>query len=124
MFPDNLPVSWELSARPRETRSARLRAPPTTCSEVASPRWSTSVCALLRSVILTPMLDATGRFGPRCQHANAERKGPDMGNRIFGKRITRNEDGKLLTGRALFVDDVQLPDMAHAALLRSSAAHG
>jgi carbon-monoxide dehydrogenase large subunit len=47
-----------------------------------------------------------------------------MGNRIFGERITRTEDGKLLTGRALFVDDVQLPEMAHAALLRSSAAHG
>jgi carbon-monoxide dehydrogenase large subunit len=47
-----------------------------------------------------------------------------MGNRIFGERITRNEDEKLLTGRALFVDDVQLPDIAHAALLRSSVAHG
>src|SRR6476661_5067381 len=46
-----------------------------------------------------------------------------MGTRIFGERITRNEDGKLLTGRALFVDDVHLPDLAHAALLRSSVAH-
>ena len=47
-----------------------------------------------------------------------------MATRSFGERITRNEDAKLLTGRALFIDDVELPGMAHAALLRSPVAHG
>ena len=47
-----------------------------------------------------------------------------MSTRSFGKKITRNEDAKLLTGRALFVDDVELPDMAYAALWRSPIAHG
>jgi len=42
----------------------------------------------------------------------------------IGARIPRNEDGRLLTGRALFVDDVALPGMLHAALLRSAHAHG
>jgi aerobic carbon-monoxide dehydrogenase large subunit len=43
--------------------------------------------------------------------------------RNFGAPITRNEDGRLLTGQALFVDDVELPDMLHAAFLRSNVAH-
>jgi len=43
--------------------------------------------------------------------------------RYFGERVLRLEDARLLTGRALFVDDVQLPGMLHAALLRSDEAH-
>ena len=42
---------------------------------------------------------------------------------FFGQPIRRNEDPRLLTGQALFVDDVQLPEMAHAAFLRSPYAH-
>ncbi|MFN2207846.1 MAG: molybdopterin cofactor-binding domain-containing protein [Candidatus Promineifilaceae bacterium] len=43
--------------------------------------------------------------------------------RNFGKRIKRNEDPRLLTGQALFVDDIDLPDMGHAAFVRSPYAH-
>src|SRR5882757_9826726 len=46
-----------------------------------------------------------------------------MTTRYIGERITRNEDRRLLTGRALFVDDVELPGMLHAALVRSPLAH-
>ncbi len=46
-----------------------------------------------------------------------------MGTQAIGKRVRRSEDPRLLTGRALFVDDVQLPGMAHAAFLRSPYAH-
>jgi carbon-monoxide dehydrogenase large subunit len=46
-----------------------------------------------------------------------------MATRVFGQPIKRNEDARLLTGQALFVDDVQLPGMLHAAFLRSSYAH-
>lgn len=35
----------------------------------------------------------------------------------------RNEDPRLLTGQALFVDDVEIPGMLHAAFLRSDYAH-
>jgi carbon-monoxide dehydrogenase large subunit len=41
----------------------------------------------------------------------------------FGKPLTRNEDPRLLRGEALFVDDVQLAGMLHAAFLRSPHAH-
>jgi len=43
--------------------------------------------------------------------------------RSFGAPIKRNEDARLLSGQALFVDDVELPGMLHAAFLRSNVAH-
>ncbi len=46
-----------------------------------------------------------------------------MSTRVFGAPIKRNEDARLLTGQALFVDDVDLPGMLHAAFFRSSYAH-
>src|SRR5262245_64207023 len=46
-----------------------------------------------------------------------------MATRYFGAPIKRNEDRRLLTGAALFVDDVELPGMLHAALVRSPLAH-
>jgi len=46
-----------------------------------------------------------------------------MATRVFGQPIKRNEDPRLLTGQALFVDDVDLPGMLHAAFLRSAYAH-
>jgi aerobic carbon-monoxide dehydrogenase large subunit len=46
-----------------------------------------------------------------------------MTTRYFGAPVKRNEDGRLLTGQALFVDDVELPGLLHAAFLRSPFAH-
>jgi len=46
-----------------------------------------------------------------------------MASQPVGERIKRNEDPRLLTGRALFVDDIDLPDMAHVAFVRSPHAH-
>jgi len=46
-----------------------------------------------------------------------------MTKKYIGKRITRNEDPRLLTGQALFVDDVDIPGMLHAAFVRSDYAH-
>ena len=41
----------------------------------------------------------------------------------IGLPVQRNEDARLLTGRALFVDDVELEGMLHVAFLRSPYAH-
>jgi len=46
-----------------------------------------------------------------------------MSTRYFGEPVKRNEDARLLTGAALFVDDVELTGMLHAAFLRSPYAH-
>src|SRR2546428_82803 len=43
--------------------------------------------------------------------------------RYMGARVRRTEDARLLTGRALFVDDVHLDGMLHVAFLRSDYAH-
>ena len=46
-----------------------------------------------------------------------------VATRNFGAPIRRNQDARLLSGQALFVDDVELPGMVHAAFLRSNVAH-
>ena len=43
--------------------------------------------------------------------------------KYVGQRMTRTEDPRLLTGQALFVDDVEIPGMLYAAFLRSDYAH-
>ncbi|MGH7701323.1 MAG: molybdopterin cofactor-binding domain-containing protein, partial [Gemmatimonadales bacterium] len=45
------------------------------------------------------------------------------GARYIGARVRRNEDARLLTGRALFVDDVRLEGLLHVAFYRSDHAH-
>lgn len=42
---------------------------------------------------------------------------------FFGQRIKRNEDPRLLTGQALFIDDVNPANVAHLAFVRSPHAH-
>lgn len=46
-----------------------------------------------------------------------------MSSRIFGSAIRRREDPRLLTGTGTFTDDIRLPGMVHAAMLRSPHAH-
>ena len=46
-----------------------------------------------------------------------------MSATIFGSGIRRREDPRLMTGTGIFTDDVVLPNMAHAAILRSPYAH-
>jgi len=43
--------------------------------------------------------------------------------RLFGARVKRREDPRLITGEARYLEDIQLPGMVHAAVLRSSYAH-
>lgn len=42
---------------------------------------------------------------------------------VIGQAIKRREDPRLITGEAKFLDDLQLPGMVHAAILRSPFAH-
>ena len=46
-----------------------------------------------------------------------------MAQTYIGAPIRRREDRRFLTGRGQFVDDVKLPNMLHAAILRSPHAH-
>jgi carbon-monoxide dehydrogenase large subunit len=52
---------------------------------------------------------------------------PNLGvgaQRYIGKRVPRKEDGRLLTGKGTFVDDVVVPGMLHVAFHRSPIARG
>ncbi|HEX9077910.1 MAG TPA: xanthine dehydrogenase family protein molybdopterin-binding subunit, partial [Anaerolineae bacterium] len=42
---------------------------------------------------------------------------------ILGESIKRREDPRLITGEAKFIDDIRLPGMLYAAVLRSAHAH-
>jgi aerobic carbon-monoxide dehydrogenase large subunit len=46
-----------------------------------------------------------------------------MSSRIFGSGIRRREDPRLITGSATYTDDLSLPGMLYAAMLRSPHAH-
>ncbi len=46
-----------------------------------------------------------------------------MGVKYIGAEVRRREDPRLLRGRGMYVDDVKLPGLLHAAVLRSPHAH-
>src|SRR3989442_6586518 len=45
-----------------------------------------------------------------------------MATRWFGASIPRNEDPRLLRGKGSYVDDIDLPEQLHAAVLRCTHA--
>ena len=45
-------------------------------------------------------------------------------NSLIGNPIERIEDLRFLRGRGVYVDDVAAESVLHAAILRSSVAHG
>ena len=46
-----------------------------------------------------------------------------MAERLFGARVRRREDGRLVTGRGRYVADVALPGLLHVGVHRSPHAH-
>jgi carbon-monoxide dehydrogenase large subunit len=46
-----------------------------------------------------------------------------MSAKMFGSGIRRREDPRLLTGGAMYTDDLTLPNMVHAVMVRSPHAH-
>ncbi len=52
-----------------------------------------------------------------------QREAPTGGYKWIGQNMKRVEDPRLLTGQGGYIDDVKLPNMAHAAVLRSDRAH-
>ena len=52
-----------------------------------------------------------------------QREKPGQALKWIGKSIKRVEDPRLLTGQGRYIDDIDLPNMLHAAVLRSTRAH-
>src|ERR1700680_4333242 len=69
----------------------------------------------------------TNRSPARCGSplntpANAPAAHSEHAN-FVGQPVLRREDARMLTGRGRFTDDIQLPGMTYAAVLRSSYGH-
>jgi carbon-monoxide dehydrogenase large subunit len=45
-------------------------------------------------------------------------------SKMVGARVRRKEDPRLITGSSMYVDDLKLPGMLHAIVVRSDYAHG
>ncbi|MCZ6769464.1 MAG: hypothetical protein O7D93_09485, partial [Acidobacteria bacterium] len=60
---------------------------------------------------------------PPAKPKKKEVSGQKLSRKWVGQSIKRCEDPRLLTGRGTFVDDITLPNMHHAAILRSPRAH-
>jgi CO/xanthine dehydrogenase Mo-binding subunit len=52
-----------------------------------------------------------------------QREKPGQKLKWIGQNMKRVEDPRLLTGQGLYIDDIDLPNQLHAAVLRSSRAH-
>src|SRR4051812_32052639 len=48
---------------------------------------------------------------------------PHTGGKLVGESVKRREDGRFITGRGKFTDDLKLHGLTHAAFVRSPHAH-
>src|SRR2546427_135591 len=103
--------AWKSSRLSSAPQLASCRPPPVHRSPMDGISRSQGVAYRRRT---TPAFPAGGA---------ADAPQATMATRYFGERIRRNEDPRLLTGGGTFVDDITLPDLLHAALLRSPHAH-
>ena len=55
--------------------------------------------------------------------ASRQREGANQAFKWIGKSMKRVEDPKLLVGEGRYIDDISMPNMLHAAVLRSPYAH-
>ena len=69
------------------------------------------------------MLDARAAYGHKERQICAGAQMRTV-NSLIGSAIERIEDLRFLRGRGQYVDDLAREGMLHAAILRSSVAHG
>jgi CO/xanthine dehydrogenase Mo-binding subunit len=55
--------------------------------------------------------------------ASRQREKPRSNLTWIGKNMNRIEDPRLMTGKGKYIDDIAVPNMAHAAVLKSPHAH-
>src|SRR5438552_6075732 len=60
------------------------------------------------------------RAPSRCYRTSGSRH---RGDQMIGMSLKRREDGRFLTGRGRYVDDLRLPDALHLAIVRGVHAH-
>ena len=60
---------------------------------------------------------------PNAAKVARDTAGDGRPRRWLGKSINRVEDPRFLRGEGRYIDDIKLPGMAHAAIVRSPHAH-
>ena len=60
---------------------------------------------------------------PNAAKVASDTKGTGETRRWLGKSVNRVEDPRFLRGEGRYIDDIKLPGMAHAAIVRSPHAH-
>src|SRR5579871_1011083 len=80
-------------------------------------------CAVRTSVPLHRLAAQCRRRAAGRLRRRRDGQGAAMTTRQFGMPMPRNEDARLLSGRARFIDDIEPNGVLHAALLRSPYAH-
>ncbi len=124
---------WKGSRR-RTARSARCR-PPSASAHALQCGFCTPGILMTLTAFLRDTPSPTEAGDPRravgeslsMHRLPAHRRGghalPARQPATLTRAFRGNEDARLLTGRARFVDDVQLPGMLHVAFVRSEYAH-
>ena len=69
-------------------------------------------CTGYQNIVDAIVETSGGELEPRTHHEHASPK-------FIGARVERAEDNELLSGRGVFVDDIDFPGMLHAYVLRS-----
>src|SRR5258707_9732025 len=114
----------------RGSSAARLCAGPDRSADTPSAAWQ------LVSLHRLPKYRRRRAFGVKAPtHRKPARRGSHMNITVnatvaqsehanfVGQSVLRREDARMLTGRGRFTDDIQLPGMTYAAVLRSSYGH-
>jgi xanthine dehydrogenase iron-sulfur cluster and FAD-binding subunit A len=70
--------------------------------------------------IVNAIVEASGG-NPQKQSSRQQSHAPTSG--FIGAPVERAEDNELLTGKGVFVDDIDFPGMLHAHVVRSAHAH-
>jgi carbon-monoxide dehydrogenase large subunit len=67
--------------------------------------------------IVDAIVEASGEPAAQARHEHT------TNSKFIGARVERAEDNELLTGKGVFVDDIDFPGMLHAHVVRSVHAH-
>src|SRR5581483_8609720 len=100
---------------PQSKSSNAIRIPP---KKRFAMVW-TATCAVAPAISTS---SRPSRLLPRLQRRRKEDRMATTTTKtetLVGKRIRRREDPRLITGTATYVDDIQMPGMHHACIVRS-----
>src|SRR4051794_760549 len=105
------------ASAPPDSSPRRMRCSPK--SRTATPTASARCCPATSAAA-----PGTSASSTRCLKRALPTRSDAMKNTFIGTPMERREDLRFLRGRGEYVDDVVMPELLYAVILRSSVAHG